>query len=370
MKKGIIVLFIISTFFPCIASATYHISSLSVQNRVYENGNHLNRLAIEVVDANNQYAPTDVLGSFELTDPNGKIMTVDMPLRFNTSYETDCSYDANSGKWIYKPFYFYSAYATEFSDQLIKGTYNLKFTDKDGETSNKSYVFNQIVDLPVIHSSSYNYYRDQDGNFIWHWQVPYIDPNLNTSARAWISIYGEQGKYLGEFYVRVPTQLGMLFIPNDIYEQILPIGKTFKLGTRINTNDGNNRSYSTEVPIRDLPPVGCSAAIDGNLSLMVPNVSYDNPISGEQSLWLNFAYEVNPTYPTLLLFKLTNSGSIEASSYSCAPSTLSYNLKLHIPDVLLPDGITHLWVDLEYSDALSNEANTYFVVTNFGVVSS
>ena len=41
-----------------------------------------------------------------------------------------------------------------------------------------------------------------------------------------------------------------------------------------------------------------------------------------------------------------------------------------VPDVLLPDGSTHLWVDLEYSPALSINGNTYFDVTNFGVVSN
>ena len=49
MKKGLIVLFIISTFFPCLANATYHLNCFSVQNRVYENGNQLNRLAIRLL---------------------------------------------------------------------------------------------------------------------------------------------------------------------------------------------------------------------------------------------------------------------------------------------------------------------------------
>jgi hypothetical protein len=49
---------------------------------------------------------------------------------------------------------------------------------------------------------------------------------------------------------------------------------------------------------------------------------------------------------------------------------LSEDLKIHIPDLLLPDGATHLWVDLSYSQALSTDTKVIFSVTNFGSVSS
>ncbi len=89
---------------------------------------------------------------------------------------------------------------------------------------------------------------------------------------------------------------------------------------------------------------------------------------GTVSFWANFVYEFNPTYSTLILFKYLNSG-INNPPYPCAGSTLSGDLKIHIPDVLLPDGSTHLWLDMEYSQANSTEVNAYFLVTNHGVVS-
>jgi hypothetical protein len=67
---------------------------------------------------------------------------------------------------------------------------------------------------------------------------------------------------------------------------------------------------------------------------------------------------------------LTNYGIIKNPSFPCAASTLSADLKIHIPDVLLPDGTTHLWVDLEYSPSLSTAENSYFVVKNYGAVSN
>ncbi len=109
----------------------------------------------------------------------------------------------------------------------------------------------------------------------------------------------------------------------------------------------------------------CTATIDGNLSLHVPYITYLNPILGTVSLWVDFVYEPSPM---LVIFKLTNSAVIQNPSFSCAASTLSSNLKIHIHDVQLPNG-SHLWMDLEYSAALSTDATFQFVVTNYKVTS-
>ena len=62
---------------------------------------------------------------------------------------------------------------------------------------------------------------------------------------------------------------------------------------------------------------------------------------------------------------------IELKVNQCAPSTLSNDFnKIHIPDVLLPDKITRLWVDLEYFPALSTDENVYFEVKKLGEISN
>ena len=87
--------------------------------------------------------------------------------------------------------------------------------------------------------------------------------------------------------------------------------------------------------------------------------------------WADLVNVFDDKNPTLILFKLTNYGIIENPSFSCKASTLSDDLKIiHIPDVLVPDGATHLWVDLEYSQAFSTAADDYFEVKKFGVVSN
>jgi hypothetical protein len=119
-------------------------------------------------------------------------------------------------------------------------------------------------------------------------------------------------------------------------------------------------------------PTGCTATLDGNLMLHIPVLAYLNPWWGSPAFWAYFVYEYNPAYPALILFKMTNAGIITASTYSCKTSeisTISNDLiKIHIPNVLLADGITLLSVDMEYSPAFSTNGNTCFVVTKYGVV--
>ena len=67
---------------------------------------------------------------------------------------------------------------------------------------------------------------------------------------------------------------------------------------------------------------------------------------------------------------MTNAGIITAPTFSCKTSEISTldDLKIHIPGLLLADGITRLSVDMEYSPAFSTNGNTCFVVTKYGVV--
>ncbi len=129
--------------------------------------------------------------------------------------------------------------------------------------------------------------------------------------------------------------------------------------------EGGERYYNYVRLVRDQR---CSAVLNRNLLLHIPYLSYVCPISGAQLFWADFLYEFNETYPAAILFKLTNAGNVTNSSYSCAASTLSRDLDIHIPNLLLFDGMNPIWVDLEYSAALSTEENHFFLVTDCGAV--
>jgi hypothetical protein len=111
----------------------------------------------------------------------------------------------------------------------------------------------------------------------------------------------------------------------------------------------------------------CTATVDNNYNLHIPYLSYDNPTSGNQTLWVDLVYEHNPTYPSLISFKLTSYGNIANPSFSCVEATVFDNTSIHIPDLLMPDGVTHYWVNLTYNAALSTQGNEYFDVYSWGL---
>ncbi len=110
----------------------------------------------------------------------------------------------------------------------------------------------------------------------------------------------------------------------------------------------------------------CTAVVDKDLKLHIPYLLYNHPTSGKLTLWVDLVYEHNAANPTWIPFKLTNHGNISNPSFSCAPATVYGNSAIHIPDLLMPDGVTHYWVNLTYNTTLSTQGNEYFIVSNWG----
>ena len=117
-------------------------------------------------------------------------------------------------------------------------------------------------------------------------------------------------------------------------------------------------------------PTGCTATLDGNLMLHVPILASLMDWWYAPAYSADFVYEYNPTYPALIIFKMANITMRTTYRPECEKeeSTYSDDFKIHIPGLVLADGITRLSVDMEYSKALSTDVNTCFVVTKYGVV--
>jgi hypothetical protein len=108
----------------------------------------------------------------------------------------------------------------------------------------------------------------------------------------------------------------------------------------------------------------CTAVIDSNYTLHVPRISRSNM----SSYSADFAYNNDSAFPALILFRLTNA-AIQSETVTCSAATLSNDLTIHIPDVLMPDGISRIWLDMAYSASLSSKENLYFYVSDYGVIS-
>lgn len=109
----------------------------------------------------------------------------------------------------------------------------------------------------------------------------------------------------------------------------------------------------------------CTAIVDKDYKLHIPYLSYNDPQAGQIIVWADFTYTHNPSYPSLILFKLTGHGTIADPSFTCPISSVYDNSSIHIPDLLMPDGETHYWVNLTYNAAISTR-DSIFAVSNWG----
>jgi hypothetical protein len=110
----------------------------------------------------------------------------------------------------------------------------------------------------------------------------------------------------------------------------------------------------------------CTAIVDKDYKLHIPYLSYNDPQTGPVMIWVDFTYTHNPSYPSMILFKLSNHGIIANPSFTCPASTVFSQTSIHIPDLLMPDGVTHYWVNLTHNAALSTQDSSIFAVSNWG----
>ncbi len=194
--------------------------------------------------------------------------------------------------------------------------------------------------------------------------------NTGTGTMPWTAEVTSGGRWLLITSGNSGSNSGTIKCSYSANTIISSRSATIRITARGETGSPVNGS-PMEVTVTQAPkPTDCTATLDGNLLLHIPYLSYGNPISGTQSFRANLGYEFNPTYPALILFKLDSYDTINNPLFLCAPSTLSDDLTVHIPDVLFPDGITHIWVDLQYSSDFSADGNIYFLITNYGEISN
>ena len=243
-----LVLILFSIFiFAAEGSAAYYIQYWHLSHRVYEDGRELNRLSFALFDDATGYPPEDIVASVELTYQDEHIVPLEN-LSFGSQMVMYGGYDEDIDHWyFFENFGFESWYGADVTSDLLPGWYHLTVIDTDGNTYEGYYDFYGLVDLPIISSSSFRTRRDEFGNFIWEWGVPYyLDPNLETGVRGIIRIYDRRNNLVAMLWTWLQPHLGRLFVPREVLEKIPSEGKRFKLQIALRTNDANNHSYSNE----------------------------------------------------------------------------------------------------------------------------
>lgn len=225
----------------------------------HEDGSTRRWTGFTMQNENNETIADNIVSSVKLYDPDGIEIT---PLEVDSEPYRSLNgrYISDSGKWEYDDFVTFSGeYYVEFHDTPLKtGLYRIEVTDTDGNTHEAYNYYKGKVDLPFISSDTFRGYEDASGNFIWTWSVPYESIlEMETQVRPRIKIYNNE-TYVSDAYFRIPTHLGKLFIPQDIFQKIKAEGNIYKAVLQLRERSNRTRTYSTEVPIEQLPPVGYS----------------------------------------------------------------------------------------------------------------
>lgn len=246
---------IICVFFATNAFAV-EISWMYVQHRIYENGRTRNRLAFGLIDENNQNLTSDEnITAVNLSDPQGRFVKLS-DSKFSMDEETYGTYDPMRSQWHFnEEWQVDSWFRANFYEPLIPGVYRLKVSTVNSQVAEYEFNFKGVVTLPVITSRSFELHPDPFGNVIWKWDIPdilgHMVFNLQTVVKASIDIY-KNDEQVGYFFIKLPTHMGYLFIPQKIVQKLSAKGDQFGLRVQLETRDSNTRTYSDTLIISDL----------------------------------------------------------------------------------------------------------------------
>ncbi len=239
----------------CQAMAAYNISNCYLQHRIdYLNdhsGQESHLLLVQFKDEVGNVPTFDGLESLVLIDPNGNEVPI-ADLALYHSGRLDGQYDGNSGRWSYGEIYEHYAYFGFIEQPFVVGTYQLKAVFQ-GVQSQANYTFNGLVDLPLIPSSKIKSKFDTDGNLTSEWSVPSelwtTQPDLSTYTQGIVDFYNGE-TWVGSLYVRIPTHMGRLFVPQELFNSLGVWGNSYRIGIEFGTTDNNNRTYSKFIRLR------------------------------------------------------------------------------------------------------------------------
>ncbi len=170
------------------------------------------------------------------------------------------SYDTTSSQWEYYEEFLAGEYYIYFSSHLMEGDYpsaglyHLQVAGKEGEEDfeyNAEQYYSGPTEVPVISSKSFRGGFDEAGNFIWTWDVP-ITQEVKTSAKPSICVLGDEKIGVAEVALSQPTHVGMMFVPELIFQRLQGMDGEMTVGLYIKDIEGRSRFRSKRIAIKKL----------------------------------------------------------------------------------------------------------------------
>jgi hypothetical protein len=260
------IVFVVLSINVGIALAAYELDWVSIQHRVYEDRTSQNVLAFNLKDGAGDYVSesnsvTNVI--LRYPQPNGDPDPTGTPVQLNTLLffplfdYVPARFDTDSAQWIYDPPYLLSEFDAEIEGTLVTGTYTLEVTTDDWVTHTKTINFDEILNLPIISSRTFQIHTDLNGNISWTWDIPKelleLAETYDLVVRAGVFTYKNE-EIAALSWPNMPVHVGFCFIPASVYNFLKSKGDSIKFSLNVRTNDGLSkaRAYSKSTVITDL----------------------------------------------------------------------------------------------------------------------
>ena len=249
-----------------------------VQHRKKEDGSELNRACFGLFYNDYINITGDIIDTIALYDSEGNEISISEKHYWEYGENSFTGgYNCETSHWYYSEWgevldYYYGV---DFTGPLQPETYHMLVTLKDTQEFVIDKAFGGIKELPIIPSDSIYFREDSGGNVTWTWDVPEgVSQDWSTSIRAFVKMYDASNVEIGDLTITVPTHLGRVFIPVNVFHsfegRMDELGcDTIKLCVQLRTNDNCNRAYSNEITLEEAenPPVHCDINGDGKTGL-------------------------------------------------------------------------------------------------------
>ncbi len=249
------------TTFQAATSNAYELDWVAIQYRVFESGNQVNRLAIEIKDDGGNYVASEsAVTSYNLTDPSGSPVNLsnkrfDPPFDYYPAY---LSQNQTGGlDWVYPPAFQISEFYADILDPIVIGQYTLQVVMENAQVLQQTIDMLYLVDIPPISSRSYQIQTGSDGNVYWTWSIPNellvlaeTHPEYDLQYRAGVAVYNN-GQFVALFWPNLPIQVGSSFIPAATYQELLGKGDEIRFTLQVRTRNNNSRAYSSSIAVKD-----------------------------------------------------------------------------------------------------------------------
>ncbi len=245
-------------------STAYQLDWKSVQHRVYESGNSLNRLIFDIKDDSGNYVGSaSVVTGVILRPPlpNGDPDPTGTPvnlstLKFSPLFDYYGSrFNTTTSTWDHFTPDQLSDFSANILDPLVIGTYTLEVSMDSGPTLIGQIDFDFLLDLPIISSRTFQIQTDSAGNLYWTWDIPEqllaLAKTSDLQIRAGV-VAIVSGQDVALYWPNVPVEMGSSFAPSSIYQDLVSRSDEIHFSFQVRSSNNNARAYSNTIVVKDL----------------------------------------------------------------------------------------------------------------------